>query len=56
MAARQDKDQSEQRINELEDEINNYRVYYRYICICILILASKLFKASEFGVFLTKTV
>ena len=30
MAAQQDKDQSQQRITELEDEIQNYRVYYRY--------------------------
>ena len=31
MAAQEDNNHSQQRIKELEDEIQNYRVYYRYV-------------------------
>lgn len=31
MAAQHDKDNSQQRVKELEDEIENYRVYHRYV-------------------------
>ena len=29
MAAQQDRDQSSQRVKELEDELQNIRIYYR---------------------------
>ena len=31
MAAQEDNNHSQQRIKELEDEIQNYHVYYRYV-------------------------
>ena len=37
MAAQRDNGQSQQRIKELEDEIQNYRVYYRYLALFILL-------------------
>ena len=33
MAAQQDNNHSQQKIKELEDEIQNYRVSYRYVSI-----------------------